>query len=63
MQPPLVRVLPVVAVAGLLAVAASLPVAAQAEPSASRADLLQQGEQLLGQKQYRRALAAFEEAG
>jgi TonB family protein len=42
---------------------ACLALPARAQDALTRAQLLEQGEQLLSQQQYRRAVAAFEEAG
>jgi TonB family protein len=63
MQPCFSRVASIALAAACLAVPVWLGDTAHAQDALTRAQLLAQGEQLLSQQQYRRAVAAFEEAG
>ncbi len=63
MQPCFSRAASIALAAACLAVPVWLGDTAQAQDALTRPQLLEQGEQLLAQQQYRRAVAAFEEAG
>ncbi len=62
MQQCFPRALAIVLAAGCLAVPSWVGNAAEAQDGQTRAQLLEQGEQLLAQQQYRRAVAVFEDA-
>ena len=64
MQQGFKRVVSIALAAGSLAASSWIGSAARAQepPPATRAQLLEQGEQLLAQQQYRRAITAFEDA-
>jgi TonB family protein len=63
MQQCFSRAVSIALAAGCLAVPLWVGDAARAQDAPTRAQLLAQGEQLLSQQQYRRAVAAFEDAG